>query len=460
MKQPNIVWITLDSVRSDHTTVDGYKRDTTPNMYEIGVEGYNFSHCIAHSKSTLPSSAAILTCTAPSHNTVGMSGKMLPSTIPTVATRFSQAGYQTACLSRNSYVSSATGLDRGFDRFQWIASETLSELSYVTLIKYLVNIQSHSAGITRDTAKHSSAYLMNETAKRWVKKFDRDQPFFFYLHYNEPHRPYYPPLSYLDHYTENINMAPREAAEFALDVHYSNEKIIAEGCNLSAEEWEALHAMYDAEIAYTDMMVGQLVEYIRSASSGNTVFVITADHGELFGEHGLLSHRYVLSDAVTRVPLVCEGIEHSLAVSNDEILQHTDMMRTLLSLAGADTTDTLGSDLRYTSPTFAISQRGRVDFSELYAHNQDFDASSFHKSVLNSLRTVSHRYQESETGRELFALPDERTDVSEEYPEITDNLEEQLHAWLDHHADPVKKDRRSQFTEAVRRQLQELGYTQ
>ena len=194
MKQPNIVWITLDSVRSDHTTVDGYKRDTTPNMYEIGVEGYNFSHCIAHSKSTLPSSAAILTCTAPSHNTVGMSGKMLPSTIPTVATRFSQAGYQTACLSRNSYVSSATGLDRGFDRFQWIASETLSELSYVTLIKYLVNIQSHSAGITRDTAKHSSAYLMNETAKRWVKKFDRNQPFFFYLHYNEPHRPYYPPL--------------------------------------------------------------------------------------------------------------------------------------------------------------------------------------------------------------------------------------------------------------------------
>ncbi len=458
MDAPNVVWITLDSVRSDHTTMDGYERDTTPAIADLGASGHSFPTCISHSKSTQPSSGAILTGLAPSRNTVGFSGDVLPDGVTTVADRFSDAGYHTACLSRNSFVSSATGLDRGFDRFQWLASETITDLPASTLLKYLLNIRKHSAGLTRDTAKHASPYLMNETAKRWLDDFDDEEPFFFYLHYNEPHRPYYPPLSYIDEYTDDIEMDPREAAEFAVDVHYNMEEIVANGCDLTDREWEALRAMYDAEIAYTDEMVGRLVDHVRSLPLGDTVVVVTADHGELFGEHGLLSHRYVLSDAVTRVPMVVSGLDEDLAASENDIVQHADVMRMLLAAADADTDGMLGVDLRSETREYAVSQRGPVDFDVFYGYNEDFDASAFHLPALTALRTDEYRYQESESGSDLFALPDEETDVSDEHPDVAAELSEELGAWFEEHGSPVDASESGEFSGAVQRQLRDLGY--
>ena len=189
MYRPNVVWITLDSVRADHTNLNGYERETTPFLRELADDdaGTAFRQCFAHSKSTHPSSGAILTGTPPTHNTVGVSGEKLPESVPSVAERFGEAGYRTACLSRNSYVSEATGLDRGFDRFQWLAYSTMHELHPVTLLKYFANVRSHSAGLVLDTAKHASPYLMNDTAKRWLSDLEANSdPFFFYLTTTSP----------------------------------------------------------------------------------------------------------------------------------------------------------------------------------------------------------------------------------------------------------------------------------
>jgi len=459
MASPNIVWITLDSVRADHTTMDGYKRDTTPRMAAVGDDGHTFDTCIAHSKSTQPSSGAILTGLAPTRNTLGIDGDVLPEQVTTIAERFSNTGYQTACLSRNSFVSSATGLNRGFDRFQWLASETIRQAGFKTLAKYLFNIRKHSAGLTRDTAKHASPFLMNEIAERWLLDLrSNESPFFFYLHYNEPHRPYYPPLSYIDEYADDIDMKPREAAEFALDVHYDLPSIIAGGCDLDDGEWAALKAMYDAEIAYTDEMVGKLVKYVRANTPEDTIVVITADHGELFGEYGLLSHKYVLTDAVTRVPLVVSGLEESLAVGRDSIVQHADVMTTLLGIAGGDAEGTVGVDLRSETREYAVSQRGPIEFPERYRDSPDFDTTRFHESALTSLRTDAFRYQQSVGWSELFELPEEQRDVSADYPDIADELSEKLESWLERYGQPIGRGQSGEFSDAVNRQLRDLGY--
>lgn len=459
MAPPNIVWITLDSVRADHTTMDGYQRDTTPRIAAVGDDGYTFDTCIAHSKSTQPSSGAILTGLAPTRNTLGIEGDFIPERVTTIAERFSDAGYGTACLSRNSFVSSATGLDRGFDRFQWLASETIREAGFKTLAKYLFNIRKHSAGLTRDTAKHASPFLMNEIAKRWIRDFrSNEDPFFFYLHYNEPHRPYYPPLSYVDEYADDIDMEPREAAEFALDVHYDLPSIIAGGCDLDDGEWAALKAMYDAEIAYTDEMVGKLVDDVRANTPEDTIVVITADHGELFGEYGLLSHKYVLTDAVTRVPLVVSGLEESLAADRDSIVQHADVMTTLLSIAGGDAEETIGVDLRSETREYAVSQRGPIEFSARDRDSPDFDTSRFHESTLTSLRTEAFRYQQSEDWSELFELPEEQRDVSADHPAVADDLSKKLETWLDRYGRPIDRGQSGEFSDAVNRQLRDLGY--
>ncbi|NLV06896.1 sulfatase [Haloarcula rubripromontorii] len=459
MSPPNIVWITLDSVRADHTTLDGYGRDTTPTLSRLGDSGHAFTNCISHSKSTLPSSGAILTGYAPSKNTLGISGNVLPDTVPTIAERFGNLGYQTACLSRNSYVSNATGLDRGFDRFQWLSSSTIHQAGPSTLLRYLLNIKKHSAGLTTDTAKHASPFLMNDMAKGWLDDFSNESdPFFFYLHYNEPHRPYYPPLSHMDQYTDGFSQSPKNAAEFSLDLHYNLKKTIADGCDLTEDEWEMVRAMYDSEISYTDKMVGRLVDYIQSLPLGETIIVITADHGELFGEYGLLSHNFVLHDAVTRVPLVINGLDQELIVDNDELIQHSDVMATLLSMAGGEISDLVGLDLRTDHREIAVSQREPMTYDEILSYNPDFDTSQFHTGTLTALRTDEFKYLHGDDRDSLFKLPDEETDARDQYTDVYEDLSTEYDTWLENYGEPVTKGEKEQFSGAVQKQLRDLGY--
>ncbi|MDS0281738.1 sulfatase [Haloarcula onubensis] len=459
MTEPNILWITLDSVRSDHTGIDGYTRDTTPEIDRLAADGYGFNNCFAHGKSTLPSSGGILTGSAPSRTTLGITGNSLPDGVTTVAERFAEGGYTTACLSRNSFVSGATGLDRGFDRFQWLASSTITDAGIGTLVKYLFNIREHSAGFTTDTAKHASPYLMNEVAKKWLADFERgDDPFFFYLHYNEPHRPYYPPGKFIDAYTDGLEMSAREAAEFALDFHYNLDEAIATDRKLTQDESDALQAMYDAEIAYTDYMVGRLVDHVESLDLSNTVVVVTGDHGELFGEYGLYAHSYVLMDGVTRVPLVLYGVDSDLAVAEEDIVQHSDVMTTLLAMAGCDADGTIGVDLREESRSMAVSQRGPASFDGLLEHNPEFDTSRFLDGIMTSVRTETHRFERGEDREQLFELPDEETPVDDEQPDVAQALGARLDEWIDEYGEPVGEAKSDEFSGAVRKQLSDLGY--
>ena len=215
--------------------------------------------------------------------------------------------------------------------------------------------------------------------------------------------------------------------------------------------------MYDAEIAYTDEMIGQLTEYIHS-NHDNTIVVVTADHGELLGEHGLLSHRYVLSDAVTRVPLVISGLKTELQVSENDVIQHADVMKTLLEIAEGVTDGMLGVDLRTESREFAVSQRGPVDFDNFYKYNDDFDASAFHNQTLTALRTDQYRYQESDDGSDLFTLSNEEKDVTDKYPDIVSGLSQNLEEWTNQYGKPISSGSKAKFSGAVQRQLQDLGY--
>ena len=459
--QPNVVWVTLDSLRQDRTTMGGHHRDTTPHLQRIAEAGRGFSTCIAAGIWTLPSSASILTGTYPSHNTVGVDGESIPSELPTVAERFSDAGYRTAGLSRNGHLSSATGMDRGFDRFEWLAASTLLSVAGPrTLGKYLLNIRRHSTGFTTDTAKHATPFLMNDIAKRWLDDLGGEEPFFYYLHYNEPHRPFVPPLPWQDRYTDEIDATAEEAIDIVMDVHRNLHDRVASGDPLSEHEREALLAMYDAEVAYTDECIGRLYKRVRELDTDReTVFLVTADHGEMLGDRGLLAHNLVVDDALVNVPLVATGLDE-LAVADVDLVQHTDLMRTLLEAADADTDGVQGLDLRTERREFAISQRGPTDFGAYLERDASFDTSRFHRALLTGLRTGSHRYQLSEDRAELLALPDETTDVSEKEPELAAELNQLLDEWLVTEGVPVGEARDAEFDDAMRRQLSDLGYVE
>jgi uncharacterized sulfatase len=457
----NIVWITLDSVRADHTTMSGYDRDTTPNLQRITEQsdGRYFSNCFATGNGTPLSSASILTGTYPSRHGFKITNDALPAELNTVPELLAEQGYSTAGLSRNSYLSSGTNLNRGFDRFEWIDRSTiLKSVSPSVLANYLFKIRSHSVGFSTDSAKHATPFIMNETLKRWLNDLSHTQPFFLYAHYNEPHRPYYPPLPYLERYTDNLPMTAKEAAERSMEIHKNIRDIISNGYTISETDEKALIAMYDAEIAYTDEMVGRLFDQLQTLDIGDTIIVVTADHGELFGEKGLLGHTITLNDAVTNVPLVIHGLD-DLVVSEDDIVQHTDVMQTLVEMVNGRTDQMQGVDLRHSNRTYAISQRQSYVGSP-YEQNPEFDLSRFHEQMLTTFRSDRFRYMWSNERNELFELPDEYTDVSEEYPEVAKRLNSELTNWLSQEGQPVSRGTEDNLTESMRRQLRDLGYVE
>jgi len=458
---PNIVWLTLDSVRVDHTSMGGYRRDTTPQLRRIADSsgGKWYSNCFAHANSTRVSVPSIITGTYPSHHGV-QGNRTIPDELDTVPEILSRQGYHTVGLSRNA--NSSMGLDLGFDEFKWISSRTfLNAVDLPTIAKYALNIRRHSAGFDTDTAKHATPFVLNDMAKRRIRsRAESDEPFFMYLHYNEPHRPYFPPLPYLDRFTDEIVLSTEEAAEFAMEMHYNCDEIIANGVDFSEDEREALHAMYDAEIAYTDECVGRLFDYVQSQNLDETVFVITADHGELFGEQGMLAHKVVLHDHLINVPLVTHGLI-DIPCASDELLQHADLVETLVAMAGGDTDQFQGVDLRSDTRESIISQAPSAgEYLDLLTDiNPNFDASRYHRSMLTCLRDEKFKYQESEEQSELFALPDEATDVSEQYSEKIDEMSATLAEWFATDGQPVStEESRGEFSDAMKDQLADLGY--
>ncbi len=415
--QPNIVWITLDSLRADHTTLHGYDRDTTTAISEFAASGnaVNLKQCFTHGIDTAASSASIFTGTYPSYHRVNIGDNVgtIPSQLDTIPELLGQNGYRTACVTRNPRLD-LIGADRGFDQFHEVSYSSLLQPGLLsTSLKYGLNIRRHSAGFSLDKMDHSLTYVVNDIAKQWLDSLSSSEPFFCYLHYNEPHRPYHAPLSYLDRYTDDLPVTTPEAAAIARDIHENAYDYVANDLPLSETDWNALKAMYDAAVAYTDRQVGKILDYLETLALDDTIVVITADHGELFGEGGYLAHQFLVRDELTNVPLVISGLE-GVDRHTDSPVQHGDVMRTLLEVAGVDIdTEQFGGtiDLRSDRREFAVSQ---ADPTFDYIRDS-IPTSNRVPPTDRSQRAFGRRGYKlvhSEGRTELFDLPDEEHDVS------------------------------------------------
>ncbi|GAB3669328.1 sulfatase-like hydrolase/transferase [Halopiger thermotolerans] len=460
-RTPNIVWLTLDSVRQDHTTMGGYHRNTTPNIQAVAdaADGVAFSNCIAHAPATRPSGPSILSGTYPSrHGTYYGDKSAFPKNLPTVSELLSKVGYRTAAVSNNGFVGPATGVDRGFDDFTLLGSSPLEiwrNVGSVSLAKYLLNIRRHSVGFSTDFHSHSGAYLVNEVAKRHIREFgESDKPGFLYVHYNEPHRGYYPPLPYLDTFSDELNLPPREAASISMDIHHNLLDVIANGIDLTEEEMAALKAMYDAEIAYTDDRVGALLDVVERELD-DVIIVITSDHGELFGEDDMLAHKYSMHNAVLEVPLVVRGID---GLSDDTLVQHADIIKTLLQIVGAETGSVQGVDLRENHREYAISQYPGGSLDPLVERNPDFDTSRFPTKPYAVIQDGSYKFAEWPGKGNLYELPDEETNIRDTKSKHAAELKSALSEWLSVEGEPVTANQKARVDDELRDHLRDLGY--
>ena len=471
--RPNILWITLDSVRADHTSLDDYHRDTTPEIDRIASssEGLCFEHGIAHSTRTPVSVPSMLSGLYPSrHGMIGTDPGMLLDLITTAPELFAEQGYQTMAISQNPYAGEAKGFDDRFDNFSDIKLSGMADLTHFvpTLVKYVFNTYSHGPGLTlsRDAHGEQCSFYINDIVKRKLRSTSRgDDPFFCYVHYNDPHHPYIPPRSYQDEYTDEIQDSTEDALAFAREMHEEMYPWMADGLQLSDAQWEMLHAMYDATIKYTDSCVGKLFDFVTN-NFPDTIVVITADHGDLFGEYGLLGHHMVLHDGLIRVPLVTHGLPNVEEHSRNPT-QHIDVMQTLLSMVGADTSQFQGYNIQNETRTKAISQdlRGTVDdensqnYERIIQYNDDIDLSHLPQSMITAVRTTKFKFIHTNEWTKLYELPNETDDVSEKYPDINEELQSFTKQWLQSEGKPLELGTNdAELNRETEQRLKDMGY--
>ncbi|WP_336343288.1 sulfatase [Halalkalicoccus ordinarius] len=454
----DVLWITLESVRQDRTSMGGHDRDTTPNIADLAAKGASFDRCYSHDIWTRASSASILTGHASSAHRTWSNDASLPEAITTIPETFQKAGYRTACVSPNPQLSVETGLARGFDDFHYLARETLlNEVSLADLSRWGINYRQHTGGLTADGAKHCLGYLENQIAKGHIKDAARnDESLFLYVHHGDTHHAYSPPVAWRETYIDEIEFSTKDALRMALSMSSNIHEDIAAGLPYSEDEWDALLAMYDATLAYVDQLVGDLVEYAQSQLQ-DPIIIITSDHGEAFGEDGLLAHMLAGNSAIANIPMVINGIKD---LRGDGLIQHADAMAMLCADLEIDATIPIGSDIREDERTFAVTQHGperaEKKLEALLSHNSAFDVNRYPQGIVTDLWTEDWRYQQSGGQAKLFNLPDEN--IVDDQPEAAESLKSLVRSWMEENGQPVGSTGAAEFGAEQEQRLRDLGY--
>jgi len=275
--RPNVLLVTIDTLRADHLGCYGDAGAATPVMDGLAARGARFPTAVAHVPLTTPSHASILTGLLPLRHGVRDNGDfVLPDAVPTLAEAFHDAGYRCAAFVSGFPLDHRFGLARGFD----VYDDRLPR----------GDDPRRSAYVERPAGQTTSA------ARAWLDGAP-PAPWFLWVHYFDPHSPYEPP--------------PDFAARFP-----------GRG--------------YDGEIAFVDAQLGALLGALEGKGlAARTVVLVTADHGEALGEHGEETHGVFVYDATLRVPWIMAGPGVPKGAVPPVVARGIDVAPTLLDLAGA-----------------------------------------------------------------------------------------------------------------------------
>jgi arylsulfatase A-like enzyme len=339
--RPNVLLITMDTVRADHLSVYGYDRETTPNLQGLAREATLYRRAVAASDLTLPSHATIFTGLYPSWHGADFAppdypnGRPLASGVKTLAEVLESNGYWTgAVVANHGYLHPAFGLNRGFDSYDYRRpAELLARnrpfylrAAALKAVRLVYDISSLAPPTLRavDINRHTFRLLQS----------GRGRPFFLFLNYMDAHMPYAPPPPF-DTRFPGKDPHFRPAADRDLEDEVVNAVVSGKRALTPAEHAHFV-SQYDGGIAYIDSQIGALLARLRELDLyENTLIVITADHGEAFGEHGLLEHGngFVYQDQV-HVPLLIKYPRRREGRQSDALASHVDLMPTVLEVAG------------------------------------------------------------------------------------------------------------------------------
>lgn len=328
--RPNIVLISLDTVRADHLHCYGYARPTTPNLDRLAAQGVLFENAIAPSSWTLASHASIFTGLLP-HQHGANFGVPLASGLLTLAQVLKSRGYERAGFTANyDYGFAGWGIGQGFESYV-DDSSWLPHSFWMTVVGRVFRKFFYTPVISYDRFGRRDGHDLNHAVFRWLRHRS-ERPFFLFINYFDAHDPYVAPFPYNKHFGSVSNALVRRLSPF---IH---QKPLPQ--RLSEEEQASLVAGYDNCLAFLDEQVGELLRFLAgSAERSNTIIIVTADHGEGFGEHGgYYGHGWSLYWEVLHVPLIIAGPGFPAGLRISQIASNRDIFPLVLTLAGGEGT--------------------------------------------------------------------------------------------------------------------------
>src|SRR6266568_3950960 len=244
---PNVVVITIDTLRADHLGCYGDQQIRTPNIDSLAADSLRFERAYTPVPVTLPAHTVLFTGTYPLLSGIhDFSANKLGPTQPTLASVLKEHGYTTGAVIGSAVLDSRFGLNRGFDFYY-------DHFDFNRLQESNLDEMERPGNVVADTALD------------WLAK-NNQKKFFLWMHLYDPHFPYRPPTPYSDQYKDRP---------------------------------------YDGEIAFADSQVGRLIRFLKDKGLyQNTIIVLTGDHGESLGEHGEKTHGFFIYNATLHIPVI------------------------------------------------------------------------------------------------------------------------------------------------------------
>jgi choline-sulfatase len=401
--RPNVLIVTIDTLRADHVGAYGSKTARTPTLDRLAVEGLRAADAIAQAPITMPSHASLFTgLYPPAHGVRDNGTAALSDGVVTLAQQLHGAGYTTQAFVSAVVLSRLYGLDRGF-------------------VSYDDDLWAEDAPrmfMIRERPARRTADRFLEWFERW--KADRRAPFFAWVHFFDPHQPLEPAL----------------------------------------EDRVGAASLYDAEVTAADRATGRVIDALRAAGVlDDTIVIVTADHGESLGEHGEATHAIFVYDATVRVPFIAR---YPAALPAGRVYEGpvrlVDVMPTVLGwlgLQGGEQTQgvDLGAAWKGSAQPPLLAQYTESLLSEL----------GFGMAPLHAIRKDGFKWIRAPRSElyDLRADPGERTNLhpskDARLTGIAAELDKELEAVLQASA-PRGSARENPMTRETLETLQSLGY--
>ena len=456
MNQPNVILLTIDTLRADMLHCYGYNTPLTPNIDRLAASGIRFEQVISGGSWTQAAFPVLLTSSyaAMYGGCLGRLASERPSPIETLASH----GYTTGGFSTNPHLSRATGYDRGFHNFiDLVPAEADPPLRRIKGGQHLLANPLFHYGLRlvgkrmRPARLYSSAAELTDSVCRWLEHVD--SPFFSWVHYMDTHWPY--------HLEETLTH-PRDIAQAWQDLLIMHGRSNLNGNeSITAAQRNHFFRLYKQSLQYLDTQIGRLIAHlIKLGYDSNTIILLISDHGEEFLDHGRWGHwESNLYDEILKVPVIIRMPDWSDSQVIRRQVRLLDLMPTILDLCGCS----LPSDLMGTSLVPLWTQR-EAEY-EVEVAISEMRRDPWHRIAV---RTEAFKYiwdSKRPNQPDLYDLrsdPAEKQNVSTHYPQEVSRFQDQVDAHLRRVAEtePVTTAPELELDEEVIRRLRDLGYVE